>query len=278
MTLAGAIACCALAIAAANGVAAPAAPPIAEIVARNAAARGGLEAWRRIETMAWTGHVESVNARGHNLSFLLEQRRPVSTRFEILAEGQKSIRVYDGVGGWKLRATPSGRSETQPYSPDELQFAHGAPVIDGPLMDYAAKGGAMSVAGTDAVDGRQAYVIDVKLPSGGLHRVWVDAESFLELRHDCEYRTPAGALSTTSVFFRDYRTFEGLQLPVTIDTGVVFGQAATRLVIERVALNPPLDNGVFTKPSVPVARRPGAAVVDTRAATGAEAPGRAVAR
>jgi hypothetical protein len=236
---------------------------VAEIVAKNTAARGGAEAWRRIETMAWKGHVESANARGHNLSFLLEQKRPDKTRFEIAAEGQKSIRAFDGSAGWRLRAAPGERPDIQPYAADELKFARGAAVIDGPLMNYVAKGASITVAGVDAVAGRTAYVLDVRLPAGGANRLWVDAETFLELRHDREYRNPAGQLAIVTVSFGDYRTFEGLLLPMTIETGAMDGRPANRIVIERVALNPALEAAAFAKPG-PTSRRAGAVVVDTR--------------
>src|SRR5882724_2490094 len=104
----------------------------AQVLERNAAARGGLEAWRKIETMAWTGRVEGAN-RGGRVPFVLEQKRPDRTRFEITLEGQKAVRVFDGTDGWKMRASSTGRPEVQPYTADELKFARSAPIIDGPL-------------------------------------------------------------------------------------------------------------------------------------------------
>ena len=234
----------------------------AQIVEKNAAARGGTDAWRKINSMAWAGHVESAKEPSRQLPFLLEQKRPNNARFEIVAEGQKSVRVYNGTDGWKVRASSSGKPELQSYSADELKFARGAQVIDGPLMDFVTKGSIITLAGIDAVDGRKAYVLDVKPPLSGLHRVWVDAETFLEARFDRSYRNAAGQPAVATVLYRDYRPFEGLQIPVTIE----MGEAMNRLVIERVALNPPLDERMFAKPAVPVTRRGGAAVVDTRSA------------
>ena len=113
----------------------------AEIVARNATARGGVEAWRQIRTMAWSGRVESANAPGRHSTFLLEQQRPGSSRFEVVAQGQKFIRAFDGAEGWKLHPNGAGKPELESYSADELAFSRGAQVIDGPLMAYAGTGG-----------------------------------------------------------------------------------------------------------------------------------------
>jgi hypothetical protein len=62
---------------------------IDEIVEKNAAARGGLQAWRQVRTMAWVGHIQSAHAPMPNMQFVLQQERPNKTRFEINAMGEK---------------------------------------------------------------------------------------------------------------------------------------------------------------------------------------------
>ena len=257
---------CAVAAPARAGTPAPVpAVTAAEVVARNAAARGGVEAWHKLRTLAWAGHVESAAAPQRNLPFLLEQMRPDRTRFEIGAGGQRALRVYDGTAGWRVRATPSGRPEMKPYTEEELRFARGAQVIDGPLMDYVAKDALVSLAGVGETDGRKAYVLAVQLPSGGDHRLWIDAETYLELRQDRQVGSSLGKPVRSTVFYRDYRTFEGLQMPTTIETVEADGKAKNRLVIEKVALNPEFDDKMFAKPEM-VSIRHNGVTVDTRSA------------
>jgi hypothetical protein len=244
----------------------------AEIVQKNATARGGLDAWQRLQTMAWTGYVESGTKPGRKLQFLLEQKRPNKTRFELVTDGQRSIRMYDGTGGWKLRPNPAnGQPEVSRYGDDEMKFARGAQVIDGPLMDFAAKGGIVTLSGRGLAEGRSVYILDVKLPSGGTHRVWVDAETFLEVRHDRQVRSGLGQEGMVTVLFRDYREFDGVKIPTQIETGAGIGESPNRLVIERVALNPDLDDRMFTRPDTPVSRH-NSIVVDTRTASTPNSP------
>ena len=235
----------------------------AQIVDKNAEARGGLEAWRKIQTMAWAGHVESPGAPGRNLPFLLEQKRPHSTRFEILAANQKSVRIFDGTNGWKMRPGSSGKPELQAYTAEELSFAREAPVIDGPLMDAAARGVAITLGGVEEIEGRNAYRLNLRLPSGANQRVWVDAESFLEVRYDRENRNASGRPGVVSVYYRNYQSFQGLQIPLVIETAAPMGKATDKLVIDKIALNPQLDERMFAKPNVPVTRSK-SAIVDTR--------------
>src|SRR6516164_6287512 len=106
---------------------------VQQIIERNVAARGGLERWRAVGTMAWVGHIESAHAPVPNMRFTLEQQRPNKTRFEVNALGQKAVRVFDGTQGWKLRAAQNvGRPDAQPFAAEELKFARAGQGIDGP--------------------------------------------------------------------------------------------------------------------------------------------------
>jgi len=240
-----------------------------QIIEKNAAARGGVDAWRKIKTMAWAGHVESAAAPARNLPFLLEQKRPNSTRFEIMGANQRSVRIFDGSDGWKMLPDGKGPPRLQEYTADEVSFARDSQSIEGPLMDAAARGLAVTLGSVDALDGRKSYRLDFSPRPGTMHRVWVDAETFLELKYEREFRTSAGRTVRVSVLYGDYHTFEGLQIPVTIETGAASGTAGDKLVIDKIALNPQLDDGMFAKPNVPLARHRGAQV-DTRAPTSAQ--------
>jgi outer membrane lipoprotein-sorting protein len=236
---------------------------VAEIIDKNAAARGGAEAWRKIRTMAWMGRVEAAEMPGHSMPFVLQQERPNKTRFELAMQNQRSLRIYDGTEGWKLRPSGNGMPNVQAFTADELNFAHDAQAIDGPLMEDAAKGGVMSLTGIKEIDGRRVYVLRVTLPSGASHRVWVDAETFMEIRFERDLRNAAGQAGVASVIYRNYKAVEGLQLPTIIETGATADKPGNKLLIDKIALNPPLAANAFSKPGAPTTRHHGVSV-DTR--------------
>jgi hypothetical protein len=229
----------------------PAAPRLSaeQIVARNVAARGGLEAWRKVKTMLWTGHIESVRATVPSLQFMLAQERPNKLHFEINAMGDRTLRVFDGTHGWKLHPA-HGRPEVQAFSDEELRFERSGPGIEGVLFDYAAKGSTVEVKGIDEVEKRKAYHLVVRTEAGETQHVWVDTKTFLELRYDRPAAT-SGAPRTVSVVYRDYKDTEGLKIPSIIETGVGAGTAPDRMIIEKVVLNPPLDAQAFGEPGAP---------------------------
>ena len=250
----------------------------AEIVAKNVAARGGLEAWRKVETMVWLGHIESAHAPVPSMQFKLEQKRPNKTRLQLNAITEKSLRVFDGTQGWKTRSA-HGRPDVQPYTPQELTYAKAGHGIDGPVIDFAAKGNAVTLEGVDEIAGRKAYHLSLRLAQGGDEHVWVDTETYLDIRYDRMAMSTGGKPRRVSATYGDYRTVEGLKIPFLIATGGGAGMTPDKMQIERVVLNVPLDDSTFANPAAPRPRnrlRPGTAPeapAPTAPATSAIAPG-----
>lgn len=227
-----------------------------QIVDKNVAARGGLDAWRKVQTMVWTGRVDSANAPAQELPFVLAMKRPNKTRFEISVLNQKAVRVFDGKQGWKL--SPSGNMGTvvpRPYTVDELKSAQDEQVIDGLLVDHEAKGVHVALEGTDQVAGHDAYRLAVTLPSGTVRHVWVDAKTFLDVRHERLAHDAHGQKVTVQVTYGDYKEVDGLQIPLTIESGTDQTGKRDTLRIDRVTLNPPLEDVIFGKPIRPSRRR-----------------------
>jgi hypothetical protein len=228
----------------------------AEIVAKNVAARGGLEAWRKVQTMVWLGHIISAHAVFPSVPFVMEQKRPNKTHFEMHATKETTERLFDGAHGWKVHPDHGNRPAVEPYSIQELRYAQTAPGLDGPLIDYAAKGYSIAVEGVDDIEGHSTYRLSVKLATGEIDHVWIDAKTFLDVRYDRPSDGAIGAARPVSISYSDYRNYEGLQLPSVIETGVGSGSTPDRMMIERVVLNAPLDDDRFSHPGAPHGHHP----------------------
>ena len=242
-----------------------------EIVERNVAARGGLEAWRKVERMTWIGHLEGEHAPMGASPFVLHQARPNLTHFEVKAIGRPTLRVFDGLHGWKARPGKTEVPEVRAYTPQETLYASHAPGLQGPLIDYQARGSTVDLEEIDTIDAQRVYRLRVVLASGEIDRVWIDAATFLDVRYDRPSYGPKGANQTVSVFYRDYQDFEGLKLPSRIETAAASGQSPDRMTIERVAINPRLDRYAFAEPGLrarhaPLARGPSDATMARRPA------------
>ena len=216
-----------------------------QIVDRSVEVRGGLEAWRKIATIIWVGHLESERSAVPSLPFELEEKRSGKSRFEITEPSHRSVRVFNGVGGWKMKLGQDGRPEVKPLSAQEVKFARAAPGLEGPLIDFRAKGSTVQLEGSEELDGRKSYRIGVTLATGDHQSVWIDAESFLESRFDRTTYGSTGSTGVVTVRYRDYKEIEGMALPSLIEISGAAAVKPDRMVIEKVALNPPIDDREF---------------------------------
>ncbi|HLQ12100.1 MAG TPA: hypothetical protein VK130_02485 [Steroidobacteraceae bacterium] len=245
--------------------AAPAALPllsVSQIVDRNVAARGSLGAWQAVQTMSWKGMMGAggttymtVTAKGRlqqkereemQLPFRLEFKRPLKSRLELDFNGKTAVQVFDGVKGWKLRPY-LGRDNWDAYTPDELKQAVAEPGIDGFLIDYAAKGAKVEADGSDMVEGHAAYKLKVTRKDGQVRHVWVDGQSFLDIKLDGEPRKLDGKMRAVSVYLRDFKRDQNLMIPHLQETVVEGVAKSEKITIEHVAVNPGLDDARFTK-------------------------------
>jgi hypothetical protein len=110
--------------------------------------------------------------------------------------------------------------------------------------------------GIDTVDGRKAYRLSVKLPAGAERKVWIDAQTNLDIRYDRPATNPLKPGAPVSVYYRNYEAADGVQVARSIETGVGSGgaDAGDKLVIDRVVVNPKLDDGTFAPPATPLHR------------------------
>src|SRR5260370_5995420 len=235
---------------------APAALSVDQIVERNVAARGGLAAWRAAKTLTIAGEMDAGGKPNHALPFVLKEKRPRKSRLEIVFKDQTSVQVYDGTQGWKVRPFLN-RNEVETYTPAEMKSAAAEQDLDGPLVDYAAKGTQIELAGSDPVEGHPAYKLKLTLHNGEKRNLWIDAGTFLELKMEGEPRKVDGQLHNVAVYFRDYKPEHALTTPRLQQTAVEGVKQTYKMTISRVAVNEPMDDSLFQKPQLAALATPG---------------------
>jgi outer membrane lipoprotein-sorting protein len=265
-----------------------------QIVDKHVAARGGLNAWRSLQSLAVKGKLDAgsgdsiarsrviaqqgAGASGRRaqraaaqaaakeaaaqqvqLPFRLEVKRPRKSRLEIDFAGKTAVQVYDGQNGWKSRPYLN-RDDVEPFSADEAKWEATRADLEGPLVDYAAKGTQIALEGMEPVDGHNAYKLKLTLKSGDVQRIWIDAKSFLDVKVEGIPRRMDGKTHSVFVAQHDFRSVKGLMMPYELVSTVEGYPGAHKMMIESVTVNPALDEAIFSKPQAPVAAAPSAPV------------------
>lgn len=239
--------CLSLALIGAASPPAPANLTAAQIVEKNVSAKGGLQAWRAVQTISVSGKMDAGGKQKVQLPFMLEKKRPRKMRIELVFANDTAVQVYDGTNGWKLRPY-LGRRDVEPYSPEELKSASFESDVDGPLVDYAVKGNNVELEGVEKVEEHDAYKLKVTLQGGQVQHIWVDAETFLEVKIEGTPRRMDGRMRPVWIYLRDYKDVNGLKIPYVIETAVQGNKDTHKMIIENVVVNPKLQDTRFTKP------------------------------
>ena len=219
-----------------------------QVLERNAAARGGLQAWRAVNSITLSGELGAGGTREAKLPFTLTMKRPHKSRLELRVQDRPAIQVYDGKQGWKQR-TFLNRDDVEPFSTVELKSAATAAELDGPLIDAAQKGTKVEMVGMEPVEGKSAYKLMLTPSNAPSMNVWVDASSFLEVKMDGEPRKLDGRMHKVVVYTRDYKAEGGLMIPHTLETVVEGVKQSHKMSIQSVKVNPSADDALFARPS-----------------------------
>ena len=219
----------------------------AQIVDRNVVARGGLQAWRAVQTMSYSGKMDAGGKQNVQLPFVIEMKRPRKTRVEIEFANDKAVQVYDGASGWKLRPL-LGRRDVEPFSTEEMKSASMESELDGPLVDYSTKGTQVELEGVEKVEGHDAYKLKLTMKGGQVRHLWIDAQTFLEVKIEGVPRRMDGKMRPVEIYYRDYKSVNGLIVPYVLETTVQGAKQSHKITIESVVVNPKLENSLFTKP------------------------------
>ncbi len=235
-----------LAVVAADGPTAPAPLSADQVVEKNIAARGGQEAWRAVQSMSFSGKMDAGGKRDVQLPFSMELKRPRKTRVEIEFANDRAVQVYDGASGWKVRPF-LGRRDLEPFNAEELKSASMDSDLDGPLVDHARKGTTVELEGLEKVEGHDAYKLKLSMKGGQVRHLWIDAGTFLEVKIEGIPRRMDGRLRPVEVYYRDFRSVHGLMVPHVLESAVGGGRETRKITIEKVVVNPDLDDSRFTK-------------------------------
>ena len=228
-------------------VAVPAsAQTVDEVLAKNFKAKGGLDKIKAVQTLRMTGMM--TVGPGMEAPFVLEEKRPNMMRLEFTLQGMTGVQAYDGKVGWQLMPF-QGRKDPEPLPEDAMKQVEEQADIDGPLIDYKAKGHTVELMGKEKVEGSDAFKVKVTLKNGDTVYYFIDADQFLEVRTESK-TTVRGTDVESESSIGDYKEIGGLMLPYAMEQGQKGSPQKMKMTVTTIELNVPVDDARFKMPIV----------------------------
>lgn len=239
----------AFALAVALGLTAPVGAMTAdELIAKNLDARGGVDKIKAVDALRTTGRM--VFAQG-DFSIELGYNSVVGAgagcRTEVSLQGLTAITAYDGKTGWNVSPF-QGRRDPERMAADDAKALEYCADLDGPLVDWQAKGHKVEYQGTEDVDGTEAHKLKVTLANGNVQTMYFDPDYFLEIR-TLSQTTVRGVKQEQETDVGNYELIAGVYMPFSIESGPKGGPKSQKIEIEKIEAGVEVDASQFAFPT-----------------------------
>jgi hypothetical protein len=209
-----------------------------EVLAKHAAAHGGVEKWRAVNSMIVTGTQVTFSTPA---PFVFEWRRPDSVRFEQSVLGAKVTLAHNGsVTKWIHPLLEIMQPTAVPEA--DAALARRSVEFESPLVDAAAKGNKVELLGKADLDGQPTLKLKVTRKDGAEETWYLDPSTYLEVaRFDRTLDLPAPKDRWT--YYSDFRTVDGLVIAHRQEQEYSIRNVS--VTVEKVQINPEIDPGRF---------------------------------
>ncbi len=191
------------------------------LIAKNIEARGGLEKLQAIQSMRLTGTLS-------------------------IGDGQTVVQAYDGTVAWAV-VPFTGKPEPQRMSAEDWKDMELQADMDGPLVNYQAKGHRVEVMGVEKLGGGEAWRLKVTLRNGDVRDIYLDLKTHLQVLTVAR-RTIEGKEVEVASEVGDYRRVMDVMLPHSFETkarGITRKQSVR---FEKIDINVAIDDSRFAMP------------------------------
>ncbi len=246
-------ACVATLVAIATLGAVPAsAQTVDELVAKYYAARGGYEKIKAIQSLKITQTVATPFSSSTKV--VIVKKRPGLVRWEQTPAGQPApiLRAINGEGGWDTqqgKVVP--RHEIMVKEERDIDAD-----LEGPLVDWKAKGHTVTFEGTEKVGTGSGYKLKVVTKGGVTREILLDGKTYLPIRESGRMSLPPDPKGNPRfnqhVFtYSDWRDVNGVKFPFAVDEERTGGPITQSLAtyVEKIEANIPVEDAVFATPA-----------------------------
>jgi outer membrane lipoprotein-sorting protein len=221
-----------------------------ELIKKNIEARGGLEKLKAIKSMRVTAKIHS---EGMNIPLVIQIKRPGLVRGDATLQGVSVVKAYDGETAWQINPF-DGVKEAEPVTGYEAKEVIDIGDIDGPLVDYKAKGNTVELVGKEELEATPAYKLKVSLKDGDVKYFYLDAQNYLELK-ETEKRKEDGKVTDVDTVYGDYKAVAGVMIAHSWETRVN-GELDEQTSIEKIEVNVAIDDAIFKLPKKTQEKKP----------------------
>lgn len=213
-----------------------------EIIQKYAAAMGGLDAFKKVQTVKFTAN---VNVQGMDLPATIQVINGKAVRTDVEAMGQAVVNAYIDGKAWAINPF-NGMETATDVEGAELLNMKSQSYLAGYLMDYKALGHTVELLGKETLEGVPTWKIKLTAKDDNrpvIYNISVDDNSLIRSMSSREVQ---GENVDVETWYSDKKEFGGLKFYMT-RIQKMNGQAFQTISYTNVELNVPVDEKIFNK-------------------------------
>ncbi len=222
-----------------NAVAAVAKPIPAGVTAKTVIADyvnaiGGAKSLMKVKDVSTK---MNTKFQGMDISITTNQKAPNKYAMAVkMGEMVIQKEVYDGKVG--KQQSMQGKKDLEGEGLDDIK----AQATLNLEMNYEKLGYKLKLTGIEAVNGKEAYIMEVLSPKGKKSTEWYDVASKLKVRTSQTTTTEMGPITNTTDYW-EYKEVDGLKFPSVVS---ISGVMSMKLTAESINVNKGVADSEFT--------------------------------
>ena len=218
-----------------------------EILAKYFENTGGLENWKKLNTMQVDG---KMSMQGMDFNFTLMSKRPNKQKVEVDIQGTKIIQSYDGTDAWMINPMGGGTEPTK--LPEDQAKEMTNQKFEDEFVDYKAKGHEVTLLGEEEVDGVPCYKVQlIKNKNNDKDDIteihFFDKENFVPIMRISYALSGPAQGQEVRTYLSDYMEVDGFMIPAFMESKVN-GQSIQKMTFQNVKMNVAIEDDTFAFP------------------------------
>lgn len=207
-----------------------------EIVAKHIEAIGGVDAWKKVNSMVSEGSLEVM---GNKVNVVMTVLHGKGQRQDISLGGQTGFMIVGQTAGWNYMPF-QGQMKPEPMTEEQVKKQQSSLDVQGVLIDYASKGHTIEDLGKDDVEGTECFKIRVNVKGEDPVTMFIDTKKYLLLKQISKINMNGQEFESATSFSNYEKLPEGILVAKSIIAQ--FGE----ITISKIVVNPPVDESIFT--------------------------------
>jgi len=194
---------------------------------------GGVDAWKKVESMKATGTVTTqMGAMDMNMISM----KPNLVKLTIDVQGMTIVpQAYDGETAWMLMPF-SGDTEPKKMPEEAAEEMKKQPFQD-EFIDYKEKGSTVELLGKKEIDGTETYEVKLVNKDKIEKYYYFDTETFVPIMQKQTMTTGQMKGMTMETYMSDYQEVDGLMIAHSIEQKAG-DQSMAEITMETIEINP----------------------------------------